>query len=63
MVVFRKDSVLSHNDFWFYCDTNPEIVDVINYLGNNLSYAGIFSCTHRNIADRGLRAFYALINT
>ena len=51
---------LSHNDFWFYGDTKLEIVDVINYLGLNLSYTGKFSCTQRNIADRGFRAFYAL---
>ena len=38
MVVFRKGGALSHNDIWFYGDTNPEIVDVINYLGINLSY-------------------------
>ena len=33
---------------------------LINFLGLNLSYTGKFSCTQRNIADRGLRAFYAL---
>ena len=38
VVIFRKGGVLSHNDFWFYGDTNLEIVDVINYLGLNLSY-------------------------
>ena len=53
-------SLLSHNDFWFYGDSNLEIVDVINYLGLNLSYTGKLSCTRRNIADRGLGAFYAL---
>ena len=60
VVVFRKGGVLSHNDFWFYGDTKLEIIDVINYLGLNLSYTGKFSCTQRNIADRGLRAFCAL---
>ena len=60
VVIFRKVGVLSRNDFWFYGDTNLEIVDVINYLGLDLSYTGKFSCTQRNIADRGLRAFYAL---
>ena len=53
MVVFRKGDVLSHNDFWFYSDTILKIVDVIDYLGINLSYTGVFfSCTQRNIADR-----------
>ena len=44
IVIFRKGGVLSHNDFSFYGDTNLEIVDVINYLGLNLSYTGKFSC-------------------
>ena len=60
VVIFRNGGVLSHNDFWFYGDTNLEIADGINYLGLNLSYTGKFSCTQRNIADRSLRAFYAL---
>ena len=60
MVVFRKGGVLSHNDFWFYGDIKLEIVDVITHLGLNLSYTGKCSCTQRNIADRGLRVFYAL---
>ena len=60
MVVFRKGGVLSYNNFRFYGDTKLEIVDVINYLGLTLSYTGKFSCTQRNIADMGLRAFYAL---
>ena len=57
VVIFRKGGVLSHNDFWFYGDTKLEIVDVINYLGLNLSYTEKFSCTPRNIADRGLTCF------
>ena len=46
--------------YYIYGDNKLEIVDVINYLGLNLSYTGKFSCTQRNIADMGLRAFYAL---
>ena len=60
VVVFPKGGVLSHNDFWLYSDIKLEIVDVINYLVLNLSYTGKFSRTQINIADRGLRAFYAL---
>ena len=46
IVVFRNGDVLSHTDFWFYCDTNLDIVDVIDDLDINLSYTGFFfSCT------------------
>ena len=60
VVVFRKGGRLSQNDSWFYGDINLEVVDVINYLGIHLSYTGKFLRTQSNLADRGLRALYAL---
>ena len=60
VVVFRRGGRLSQNDVFFYGDQMLEIVGSFDYLGVNLATSGKLSCTQQNLADRGLRALFAL---
>ena len=60
VVVFRRGGRLSQHDVFFYGDVILEVVATFSYLGVTLSSSGKFSCTQQNLADRGLRALYAL---
>lgn len=60
VLVFRRGGQLSQLDVFFYGDVILEIVESFNYLGVTVSASGKFLCAQQNLADRGLRALYAL---
>ena len=60
IVIFRKGGRKSVNDYWFYGDTLLEVVEQFSFLGLILSSSGKFSVTQQDIANRGLRAMFAL---
>lgn len=60
IVVFSQGGRSSIENFWFYGDILIEVVTKFNFLGLELGSNGKFSCTQNDLANRGLRAMYAL---
>ena len=56
IVVFRKSGKLRKNEYWYYTNTQLEIMNDFNYLGCTFNFTGYFILNDQTLYGMGLKA-------